>query len=227
MAKKYFPVLMDIEDRPILIVGGGPIAARKATTFAPYGPRIRMVARAASELAKRMAAEGAFVLEERPFELRDLDEPVLVIAATNDRALHEEIKAACDARRIPCNVVDVTDLCSFTLPSIIRRGELMVTISTDGTCPAYSKYQRKRMEACCFHEGCEDMLHAVAAARNELKGPLGEGLDDEEKFACLRGLAEAELPPIVAERGEAAGIEHARRRIHEIVAEFRAARPAG
>lgn len=216
---KYYPLLMNLEGEPALVVGGGAIGARKAATLVEYGARVVLVARHAGPEARALAAEGRVHLEERPFRLEDLDAPRLVFAATADPALHETIKAECDRRRIPCNVVDVPPLCSFIVPSILRRGELMITISTDGMCPAYAKYQRQRMERCCFPEGAEAMLHAVAAARTELKGPLGKGLADEEKFELLRALAESDLPEIVARDGTECAARVAVERIRELAAQ--------
>ena len=208
---KYYPAMVNLEDRPALVVGGGPIAVRKARTLAEYGARVRMVALDFCAEARELPGVE---LEQRAFRLADLDEPVIVFAATNDPGLHERIKSECDKRRLFCNVVDVTPLCTFIVPSIIRRGELMITISTDGTCPAYSKFQRKRMELCCFSEGAEHMLHVIAAARNELKGPLGEGLSDEQKFELLRALAESNLVEVLSNAGEEQAIAEAKRRIH-------------
>ncbi len=217
---KYYPMMVNLEGQPALVVGGGPVASRKAAMLLDYGAVVTIVAREASAEMREVAAHPNAELHVRSFEMTDLDAPLVVFAATNDRALHEAIKAESDKRRILCNIVDVPDLCGFTVPSIIRRGELMITISTDGTCPAYSKYQRMRMQACCFPEGCESMLHVVAAARNELKGPLGEGLDDEEKFVLLRELTESDLVEILQGKGEDEAMGVARERIAQLVSEF-------
>jgi precorrin-2 dehydrogenase/sirohydrochlorin ferrochelatase len=215
VATKHYPVMLDLNGKPALVVGAGPVASRKAETLAEYGARVTMVAPAVCAEARALADAGRVAILERPFEDADLDNPVLVFAATNDRALHEHIKAGCDARRILCNIVDVPDLCGFIVPSIIRRGELMITISTDGVCPSYSKFQRKRMERCCFPEGSEAMLHVIAAARNELKAGLGRGLDDEQKFELLRELAEGDLHEVLAREGEQAACAEAVRRLRE------------
>lgn len=220
----YYPLMVDLRDRPVLVVGGGEIAARKARSILAYGPRITMVAREAGELARQMATAGEVELHVRPFHDGDLDGTMLVIAATDDPDLHEHIKSECDARRIFCNVVDVTPLCSFIVPSIIRRGNLMLTISTDGLCPAYSKYMRKRLTACCFGEGCDRPLYAAAAARNELKAGLGKGFSDEEKFDILRILIDQELPALLEGATDEEAAEYCRNRIGELVDAARAAR---
>ena len=95
----------------------------------------------------------------------------------------------------------------------------MITISTDGMCPAYSKFQRKRMEKCCFMEGAESIMHVIAAARRELKGPLGAGMDDEEKFELLKILAESDLGEILETEGEEAASKVAVERIERLVHE--------
>lgn len=219
---KYYPLLLDLEGKSALVVGGGPVGARKAALLAEYGARTTIVATVPSEEARRLARDGGVRLEERPYAVSDLDGACVVFAATGDRALHEDIKAECDRRRIPCNVVDVPDLCSFIVPSIIRRGELMVTISTDGLCPSYSKFQRRRMMECCFPEGCESQLHVAAAVRNELKGPLGEGMDDEAKFAAIEAVVNDGLAAVVQECGESAACDWAVRRVREIALERKA-----
>lgn len=219
---KYYPLMIDLEGKAALVVGGGPVGTRKAALLAEYGARVTIVAKQASAEARCLAADGGVRLLERPFAMPDLDDAFIVFAATGDRALHEQIKAECDHRRIPCNIVDVPDLCSFIVPSIIRRGELMVTISTDGLCPSYSKYQRRRMMQCCFPEGCESLLHVASAARGELKGPLGKGMDDEEKFAAMEALMNEGLEAVVAESGESAASEWAIRRVREIALERKA-----
>jgi len=216
---RYYPLLLNLEDRPVLVVGGGFIGSRKARMLAEYGARVRLVAREASPEARELAAQGVVELCERPFEPSDLDDPLVVVAATGDEALHRRIKEECDRRRIPCNVVDVPDLCSFIVPAIIRRGELMVTISTDGLCPGYSKRLRRQLSACCFTEGAEARLHVAAAAREQLRKETGRALDDEGRFACLDRLLDEELEEKIAAVGVEGACEWARRRILEIAAE--------
>ena len=99
----YFPMFVELEGRPCLIVGGGAVALRKARRLLPYGPCLTVVAQ--SFVPELEALEGA-ALCRRAFRPRDVEGQALVVAATGDGALNREIAALCRARRIPVNAVD-------------------------------------------------------------------------------------------------------------------------
>lgn len=218
---RFYPLMINLQGQRALIVGGGPVGTRKAGTLTEYGARVEMVALVPIAEARALAAEGRIVLHERAWRESDLDGARIVFAATSDPAVHEQIFTACEARGIPCNVVDVPELCRFQTPSIIRRGELMITISTDGLCPSYSKYQRQRMIRCCFPEGAERLMHVVAAARNVLKEGLGKGFTDDEKFEMIEEIIEGGIGEVLDRDGEEAAARAAEQRIRELVAERR------
>ena len=109
----YFPMFVELEGRPCLIVGGGAVALRKARRLLPYGPCLTVVAQ--SFVPELEALEGA-ALCRRAFRPRDVEGQALVGAATGDGALNREIAALCRARRIPVNWTTRT-----TVPSCSRR----------------------------------------------------------------------------------------------------------
>lgn len=147
----YFPFFMDIDGKKGVIVGGGRVAARKVEKLAAFGPRLTVVAprigacmRAQEKLFQGDAA-ASLCFCEREFETGDLEGADFVIAATDDESLNGRISEFCRERRIPVNVVDDREKCSFFFPALVREGNLTVGISTDGKSPMAAAWVRKEI----------------------------------------------------------------------------------
>ncbi len=144
---QYFPVFLDLTDRPVLVVGGGTVALRKIDLLRRSRARITVVATTiCGDLRERAATEG-ITLVERPFAVSDIAEHWLVVAATSDPAVNAEVSAAALARRIPCNVVDVRELSTFIMPAIVDRAPVQIAISTGGASPVLARLIRERLES--------------------------------------------------------------------------------
>jgi len=128
------------------VVGGGAVASRKAKTLAECGGIVTVVSPDFSDALKALEKTSAVTLICRPYETADLDGKFLVIGATNDGELNRRINADAEARHMLCNIADVPDICNFILPSIIRRGDLVIAVSTSGKSPAFAKKLRKDLE---------------------------------------------------------------------------------
>lgn len=136
-----FPLFENIDQRTFVIVGGGDVARRKVERLLSFTNRITVIA----EETDLTPANGVRILRKK-LAMQDLDQADFVIAATSDRALNREIAGYCSANRIPVNVVDDPALCTFIFPSIIKRGDLTIGISTGGASPAYARMLRKSIE---------------------------------------------------------------------------------
>lgn len=134
----YFPFMVDVENQTCLIVGGGPIAFRKALTIASYGARIRMVALAFSRELSELEQLSIQCIQ-KPFEEEDLEGVDFVIVATNLPELNHRIAGISKERRLPVNVVDVKEECSFIFPAVLRQEDITIAVSTGGACPAATK----------------------------------------------------------------------------------------
>mgnify|MGYP003700301951 CR=1 FL=1 len=143
---RYLPIFYDLKRGPSLVVGGGDIACRKIESLRNAGASVVVVATQASPAIQTLAAEGALELHQRAFAPADLDDKLLVIAATADDAVNETIATLATARRIPVNVVDNPRLCSFIMPSIIDRSPVVVAVSTGGAAPVLARLLRARLE---------------------------------------------------------------------------------
>ncbi|HEX6636532.1 MAG TPA: siroheme synthase CysG [Steroidobacteraceae bacterium] len=143
---RYFPLFLDLRDKPVLLVGGGDIAARKFALLADAGAKVTVVAPALGDEMAASLARGAFIHVARRFESADVDAQWLVVAATDDSAVNAEVSAAALALRIPCNVVDDREHSSFIMPAIIDRSPVQIAVSTGGTSPVLARLIRERLE---------------------------------------------------------------------------------
>ena len=137
-----YPVNLVLDGRQCLVVGGGKIALRKVEGLLTCGARVRVVAPRITPELRTLEV----TLDERPWRPDDLDGMWLVIAATDDPAVNAAVYAAGERAGIWVNGADDPTNCSFTLPSVVRRGDLQVAVSTGGRSPALASWLRRRLE---------------------------------------------------------------------------------
>jgi uroporphyrin-III C-methyltransferase/precorrin-2 dehydrogenase/sirohydrochlorin ferrochelatase len=143
----FLPVFYNITGKACLVVGGGTIAVRKTELLLKAQGRVRVVAPEIDPRLRGMTATQPLEIEQRGFIADDLDDVVCVIAATNDEELNQQISNLAGSRKIPVNVVDNPDLCSFIMPSIIDRGPVQIAISTGGVSPVLARMLRSQLES--------------------------------------------------------------------------------
>ena len=139
-ALQGYPVNLLVAGRRCVVVGGGRIAARKIAALLDAGATVHVVAPDLSAEVQDWQASGAVTVDQRPFVPTDLDGAWLATSATPDPAVNQAVYDAGEARRIFVNAADDPDRCSFTLMSVVRQGDLVVTIGTGGRSPALATY---------------------------------------------------------------------------------------
>ncbi len=143
---RHFPIFLDLRDRLVVVVGGGPIAERKIALVSQSGARIRIVAPALTHALSAARDSGGLEHVAREFEPADVDGARLVIAATSDLTVNRAVAMAADRRGIVVNVVDDLELSTGILPAIVDRSPIIVAVSTGGTAPALARRIRARIE---------------------------------------------------------------------------------
>ena len=143
-----FPIFLDLKGRPCLVVGGGIVAARKVDLLLRAGGKVTVVAPdlASPALAELHAARRIHHIAE-PFAPRHVMGHVVVVAATNHRAVNAAVSRAAQAACLPVNVVDDPQISSFIVPSIVERDLITIAISSDGNAPVLARLLRARLEA--------------------------------------------------------------------------------
>ncbi len=142
----YYPAFLSLEDRPCLVVGGGPIAERKVKGLLEAGARVALVSPTVTPRLRRRIDKGQFKYSNREFRSSDLDGMYLLITATDDMPLNRRIGIEGRDRGLIVNVVDDPDYCDFIAPSIVRRGDITFAISTGGASPALARWLRRQIE---------------------------------------------------------------------------------
>ena len=170
-----YPIVVRLAGRPVLVVGGGVIAFRKSEGLVDSGASITVVS---PDFAEGFESLDGVTLVERVYEPSDLDGAWLVVAATNDPVVQQQIFDECERRGVFCNAVDDPDRCSFILPAIERRGPVIVAVSTQGRSPSLAKYLKNHLAA-AIPENIEHLADELAAQRKAIQasGQSTEDLD--------------------------------------------------
>lgn len=212
----YYPIYIDIEDRDVVIIGGGNVCARKAETMMKYGARVTIVSPEFTDEIEQWGQQGALRLKRKPYDEGDLEGANIVIASTDDQSVNEQIAADCRRRRIPVNVVDVTPLCEFIVPAIIESGSIQIAVSTGGKSPALARTLKEDLQRLVGPEYAEvnDVLGSLrdgakaapslptdADRKSFFDGILAQGILD-----MLRNGRRREAYETIARACEAAGV---------------------
>ncbi|MBU2489913.1 MAG: bifunctional precorrin-2 dehydrogenase/sirohydrochlorin ferrochelatase [Proteobacteria bacterium] len=163
----YYPVQLDIDGRPCLVVGGGSVGVRKVEGLLACGARVTVVSPELDPVLEALAARGRIEARQRGFSPRDLDGMFLVIGATDDEAVNRVVSEAAEAKNLLVNIADQPEKCNFILPSVIRQGDLVVSFSTSGKSPAFARRLRKDLTA-RFGPEYALFLEILGAARKRL-----------------------------------------------------------
>src|SRR5690606_35186169 len=146
-----FPLFANLEGRPVLVVGGGEIAARKIHLLQNAGAIIKVVAKRVNATIDELAQQGQLQVRLGAYEESDLNNIWLVVAATDDLDLNTQIAAHADARRLFSNVVDNAGLSSFQVPAIVDRSPVTIAISSSGAAPMVARRVRAQIETMVDH----------------------------------------------------------------------------
>lgn len=181
----YFPMFINLKNKPVLIVGGGVVALRKLQKLTPYGAVPTVVA---PHILPELAALPGVKLCKRHFSVLDLrPHPMMVIAATDNKETNRRISVLCQKRRIPVNVADDPALCSFLFPALVQQGSFSAGISTGGASPAAAAYFKERLRE-LLPEGLDRLLFWLESLRPALKASIPE---QHKRAAVFRRLFDA------------------------------------
>jgi len=160
-----YPVNLLVAGRPCLVVGGGTVAARKVESLLACDATVRVVSPLVDD---EIRGWPEVAVEQRPYRRGDVEGQRLVISATDSPEVNRAVFLDCEAAGVWVCGADDPDNCSFTLPSVVRRGTLVVTVSTGGRSPAVARWLRERLEAQIGPE-YEVLLDLVADQRAAVK----------------------------------------------------------
>ncbi|MBN1627845.1 MAG: bifunctional precorrin-2 dehydrogenase/sirohydrochlorin ferrochelatase [Deltaproteobacteria bacterium] len=163
----YYPVFLDLTGKKAIVVGGGSVAERKIETLLEYGAAVHVISRELTpELQKRLD-NGEINILANEFDEGLIEGAFLIIIATDDRTVNKMASEAAKKRNILVNAVDKPEECSFIVPSVIRRGDLVIAVSTSGRSPALAKRIGETLSS-QFGEEYELFLKMMGRIRKDL-----------------------------------------------------------
>lgn len=170
----YLPLFFDLRGKPVLLVGGGTIALRKARLLTKAQALVTVVApEVGAELESIVTESGGSVCRE-PYNEAFLNQAVLVISATDREDINRQVAADCQARRLPVNVVDSPELCSVIMPAIVDRSPLMIGISSGGEAPVLARMVRAQIET-TIPGAYSRVAEFASRFRDRVKAHFGDG----------------------------------------------------
>ena len=162
------PIFFKVKDQNCLVVGGGEIALRKIRLLLNVGAHVHIVAPELASSVEKLVTSSDIQYRRGVFEATDLDAIMLVIAATNQKPVNEQISRLAKQRGLLVNVVDSPELCSFFVPSIIDRSPIVVAVSSGGTSPVLARLLRARLET-VIPASYGRLAHLVKGFREQVK----------------------------------------------------------
>ena len=168
---RYYPVMLDIRDQPVCVVGGGSVALRKARSLRKAGSRVRVVAPVLCAGMAAFVRLPGVVWDKRRYHTGMLKDARLVIAATDDPGVNSLISADAQRAAVPVNVVDVPALSDFIVPSVLEKDGFMLAVSTSGKAPSFARMVRLDLAKDIFPRYARQ-AKALASARVRVRNAV-------------------------------------------------------
>lgn len=199
----YYPIFLDLDNRKVIVVGGGEVAERKIKNLLHYGCKIYISSPHLSPHLKQLVAEHK--IHQISYESLDMymDDAFMVIAATDDPEVNTQIASQAKERGVLVNAVDQPKDCNFIMPSIVKRGDLQIAISTAGKSPALAKKIRKEMDS-MFGPEYDSFIELLGLLRIKL---LSHGQPSSKNKIIFQKLVDSNLLELI-KKGNRRGVRN-------------------
>ncbi|OCL26149.1 hypothetical protein U472_09030 [Orenia metallireducens] len=190
-----YPINLNLSGKSVLIVGGGKVAYRKVKRLLDAKAKITLVSLTVIDKLKQLLLDNNIKYYQREFKEGDLLDIFLAFALTDNRRINSLIASLAKKNNILVNVADSLEESTFTLPSLIEQGDLLLTVATGGNLPALSKRIREELEN-SFGEEYKQFLELMKILRPLIIGNVD---DKKQRRRIFRDLADLELIGLLAE----------------------------
>jgi len=189
MSRLFYPILVDLQGKRALVVGGGKVAQRKIETLLEHGASVQVVAKELTATLEELRNHEKIEFLGDEFSEAFLEGAFLVFAATDDASLNRRVSQAAQQKGLLVNAVDQPADCNFIVPSVLSRGDLLIAVSTSGKSPAFARKVRVELER-HFGEEYGLFLNLMGNLRKEI---LRLGLSQEENKSAFEELVYSDL----------------------------------
>ncbi len=177
---RYFPIFLDLNNKAVLVVGGGEVACRKVDMLLRAGANVTVVSPTIHPHLLALAQEEALLWVKAFYQSDMLHDYVQVWATTDNPELNHKVHHDAKKQNIMVNVVDDKPYCDFITPSMINRGRIQVAISSGGASPVLIRYLREKLES-VLPQNLSTLADFGASKRNSIKAAL-PSVDERRKF---------------------------------------------
>lgn len=183
----FYPINLKIEDMKIVIIGGGKVAYRKCMNFLLFNKKVTVVSKNLIGLFNEVKNSVDIINDN--YDEKYIEDAFIVIAATNNKEINKEIGVYCRQHGKLVNVVDDINLSNFTVPSYVKRGDLLLSVSTGGKSPSLATKIRKKLEE-SYDESYEEYINLLGKARSEI---IKSTVNIDERKKKLKDLLNLDL----------------------------------
>ena len=187
------PIFLNIKSKKCVVVGGGEVAFRKATLLLRAGADLSIVAPVLSDELHKLCVDRDCKITIREFEEVDINNALLVVAATDDLKTNEHVSVIASKLNIPVNVVDQPHLCSFIMPSIVDRSPIVVAISSGGSSPILTR-KLKELNEIMIPGRIDKLAKLLGSFRGRVKNEIN---DFSERIRFWENVLDSEIPELV------------------------------
>lgn len=182
-----YPINLNIDKMKITIIGGGKVAYRKATNFLNFNKTVTVVSNEFIEEFSEIKEKIEMIYDK--YDEKYIEDSFVVVAATNNKQINHEIGVYCNQNGKLVNVVDDKELSNFTVPSYVKRGELLLSVSTGGNSPSLSAKIKRELEE-KYDESYEEYIELLGLARKKI---IEENKDIKERRNKIKALIDLSI----------------------------------
>lgn len=178
----YYPIFVNLQDKPVIVVGGGNVAYRKVTVLLEHGAIVRIISPQLVPELKRLVDEQCCFWVEKEYDSKDIQDRLLIFACTEKEEVNAAVSKDAQQSCRLINVVDDPDKCTFIVPSFMEQGNLKIAVSTGGSSPIVARQIREQLQAHYGRE-MEDYLALLMEWRPKIKSELSSA--QKEQFWAM------------------------------------------
>ena len=190
----FYPINLKIDDMKIVIIGGGKVAYRKCMNFLAFNKKVLVVSKEFVKEFEEIKEQVEIV--KGAYNEKYIKDDFVVVAATNNKEVNHKIGIYCRQYNKLVNVVDDKDLSNFTVPSFVKRGDLLLSVSTGGKSPSLSSKIRKDLEE-VYDDSYEEYVKLLGEARDNIIENTSDIKERRKKLKELVDLSFDELREII------------------------------
>jgi len=209
--KTYTICLIGLQARETVVIGGGPVAARKVEGLLAADAQVKVISPVIVPELQNLVSSGVITYVQRAYQSGDLENVFLTIAATDDSSVNHLVWAEATRRGCLVNVVDDPEHSTFILPAILQRGEMSVAVSTGGGSPALARRLRERLED-IFGTEYGVLTELLAELRPEIKSSFPPG---KARLQAALRIVDSKILHIIQNQGRDAALIYAREQLHQ------------